>query len=85
MALEELAGYFASREGQRREQVAATLDRMTPREQRIAREAAVMGYALGGMGGGHHGKIPPDADILHEVITGCLANADLYPVVAGPS
>lgn len=63
----------------------AALNGLTEREQRLFREAAVMGYVLGGMGAGHHGKIPPDSQVLEMVRDGCLANGDLYPIISRQS
>jgi hypothetical protein len=62
-------------------ELAGYLDAMTPRERRLVRDAAVMGYVRGNMAGkcGDF-TIPPDVEILHEVVDACLAFPDLYPV-----
>ena len=77
---EPLLAYFAQREAARAEAVAAFLAKLTERERRLMREAAVMGYVRGRMhpeGVAH----PKDAAVLAEVIDACLAFPDLYPVI----
>lgn len=78
---EPLLAYFAAREAQRAEASAAFLAKLTERERRLMREAAVMGYVRGRMhpdGEAH----PKDSAVFAEVIDACLALPDLYPVIA---
>lgn len=77
---EALLAYFAQREADRAEAVTAFLDKLTERERRLMREAAVMGYVRGRMHpeGAEH---PKDAAVLAEVVDACLAFPDLYPVI----
>lgn len=79
-----LLSYLAAREQRRWENVDRAIGRLTPREQRLVREAAVMGYVQGtrSVPGGHNGKIPPDLQIVGLVVDGCLAMPDLYPLIA---
>lgn len=82
---ERLVRYFAERQRQRAEQVVAVVGAMNPREQRLVREAAVMGYVRGTMAGrvdGREGRetvIPHDRDVLALVVSCCLSMPDLYP------
>jgi dihydrodipicolinate synthase/N-acetylneuraminate lyase len=78
--------YFAARQRQRAERIQRVYGRMTKREQQLFREAAVMGYVRGAMGTGvpsnQRPPIPPDSEIVAEVIDACLAFEDLYRTVA---
>ena len=85
-----LLSYFAARDQQRAEQVAARLARFTDRERRLVREAAVMGYVLGHMSGEVYGRqggkpmaarIPKDSAIVAEVVLACDSQSDLYPLI----
>jgi hypothetical protein len=81
---DRLVLYFAERERQRAEEVARALSRLTAREGRLVREAAVMGYVRGVMAGKvGNDKIPGDLDILAHVVNCCLWMPDLYPVISG--
>jgi hypothetical protein len=82
-ALDLLGDYFDRRAKDRAEAVERLAAGFTERELRLIREAAVMGYVLGGMGGGHHGKIPPDGQIASEVMDACMSHPDLYPTITG--
>lgn len=87
MAVEDLmtklAGYHARRTAERAERVEATLAAMTPREQRLVREAAVMGYVRGQIAGRCGEDRPPsDTAVLTEVIACCREMPDLYPIIA---
>ncbi len=83
--MQGLGSYFAARERQRAEQVASVLGAMNPRERKLVREAAVMGYVRGTMAGavdaraGRETEIPHDRDILALVVSCCLSIPDLYP------
>lgn len=83
--LDQLAGYLDTRAKERGEYVARLAAKFTERELRLIREAAVMGYVQGGMGGGHHGKIPGDRDITELVLAACMQHPDLYPTITGYS
>jgi hypothetical protein len=78
---EDLLRYFAIRSDQRVRQAAATLGALNPRERRLVREAAVMGFVRGTMHvPGHHDvAIPPDAAVLELVTNCCLSMPDLHP------
>lgn len=78
---EALLAYFAQRETARAEAVTAFLAKLTERERRLMREAAVMGYVRGRMHPDSEPH-PKDAAVLTEVIDACLAFPDLYPVIA---
>lgn len=59
------------------------LDHLSPREMRLIKEAAVMGYVEGAWSQGATKKdIPKDTVILQMVIRSCLANSDLYPLIS---
>lgn len=78
-----LLEYFAAREQQRARTVQRALDTLNPYENRILREAAVMGYVRGLMAGRAGVEQPgPDADTVAEVVGACAAMADLYPIIA---
>lgn len=80
--IERLVAYFEVRDRQRVEEVNRVLGLMTAREQRLVREAAVMGYVRGSMAGrAGIDTIPGDAAVLAEVVDACLAFDDLYPVI----
>lgn len=77
---ERLLAYLAQRDTQRAEAVTAFLNKLTERERRLMREAAVMGYVRGRMhpdGEAH----PKDSAVFAEVVDACLAIPDLYPVI----
>lgn len=85
-----LLDYLRIRDQQRANQVTARLARFTDRERALVREAAVHGYVLGHMAGevaGRRGdppdqrRIPPDSRIVAEVLLGCDAQSDLYPLI----
>jgi hypothetical protein len=80
-----LAQYLADRDQQRAEAVAQRLNELSPREQALVREAAVMGYVQGvrAVPGSWQQQIPHDKDIVHTVIDACRAFDDLYPLLAG--
>ncbi|RKN40772.1 hypothetical protein [Streptomyces hoynatensis] len=75
-----LVRYLEQRAQQRADAVNAVLARLTDREQALAREAAVMGYAQGRRHpeGEPH---PTNSQVLAEVIDACLSFADLYPTI----
>lgn len=81
--LDMLAGYLDVRREDRRAEVERLAGTLTTREIRLVREAAVMGYVQGAKNGPYRKTIPHDSEILREVLEGCLAHADLYPVITG--
>lgn len=81
--LGQLAAYLNTRAVQRTEAVDRLAANFTPRELRLIREAAVMGYVQGAMNGRHRVTIPPDEQITREVMGACLSNRDLYPTITG--
>jgi hypothetical protein len=56
-----------------------------PREQKLVREASIMGFVRDAMAGrfaaraGVSPDIPDGRDILAEVVSACLSMPDLYP------
>lgn len=62
------------------------LARFTPREQRLIREASVMGFVRGVRYEGYRRddepEIPRDGWIVEQVLGGCLSFEDLYPLIA---
>ncbi len=74
-----LAEYLDARAGHRARQIADVLGALTPREQALVREAAVMGYVRGVCLGE---PIPPDSTIVADVVLGCLTFPDQYPTIA---
>jgi hypothetical protein len=80
---EGLLTYFANREQQRHEQVAAALEARTSAERTLMKEAAVMGYVLGTRASRDE-EIPLDAVILQGVVAACLNSPDLYPAISAP-
>jgi hypothetical protein len=81
--MEQLAAYLATRDQQRMEAVGRAWGAMTEREQRLVREAAVMGYVHGAQFAPHRESIPHDREIVIEVLEACIHHNDLYPVIAG--
>lgn len=80
--MEQLANYLATRDQQRLEACQHAWGAMTEREQRLVREAAVMGYVQGVQFGPHRKGIPHDREIVAEVMEACIHHGDLYPVIA---
>lgn len=80
---EQLMRYFEARADERASRVVAVLGAMNPRERRLVREAAVMGFVRGAMYGDHENirqmGMPPDSSMLAEVVSACLSMPDLYP------
>lgn len=77
---DELVRYLAERDRQRAERVHRVYETLTKREQRLVREAAVMGFVQGTRhAGGFDVPIPPDRRIVAQVIDACFAFPDLYP------
>lgn len=65
-------------------------DRLSEREKKLVKEAAVMGYVLGTWPTEEHKRelaagrnVPRDASIVEAVMDGALSNPDLYPALCG--
>lgn len=74
---------IAERDAARRAEVEEGLKKLTERERRILREAAVMGYVRGVLAGqcGDF-NIPNDTAVQNEVVTAIFAMPSrLYPVI----
>lgn len=90
---QELAHVFEVRQRQRSKAVNRALATLRPYERRLVHEAAGMGYVRGtmrgriraGLGEPRDGDIPPDRDILFEVIASCVGMDNLYPYLAAAS
>jgi hypothetical protein len=72
---ESLVRYLAARDAQRADDVRSILDALTPREQRLVMDAAVMGYVRGKMSG-HDDPVPKNGAILGETVDACLTHRD---------
>lgn len=76
-----LMAYFTERMRQRGVGVARVVDRLSPRELTLAREAAVMAYVHGRMAPDQ--PLPPTSAILSAVLDACIGMSDLYPTISG--
>jgi hypothetical protein len=79
---EALVDYFAKREAQRMDAVAAMWTGLTEREQGLVHDAAVMGYVQGV----RHPEGEPigkDRQTIALVLDACLSFPDLYPTITG--
>lgn len=77
---EQMLTYFAQREKQRADRVAAFLDSLSNYERGLFCDGAVMGYVRGSM----HPRgeeIPLNAEIIADIVGACFAHHDLYPTV----
>jgi hypothetical protein len=72
--------YLEVRDAERAARRNAAWSALTDREQKLVREAAVMGYVHGAMAP-KGSPVPPDSQIVANVIDGCLGMPDLYPVL----
>lgn len=77
-----LANYFQQRQDQRTQRVAAKWAALNKRQQRLVREAAVMGYLQGYKDAEVNHKFRGDAAIVDLVLDATDAFSDLYPVLA---
>lgn len=70
----QLAGYLAKRDLFHARRVQQVIDRLTPFEARLLREAAVMGYVRGSLYSGPlRDRLPKDHVMIRDVIDSCLA------------
>ncbi|GAB2733007.1 hypothetical protein [Nocardioides pakistanensis] len=76
-----LHDYLVARDTARLNRVAEMWNGLTEREQRLVKEAAVMGYVRGTMAGRDVSPFPRDRDIVIEVLS-CTDGHDLYPTLA---
>lgn len=79
---ERLGAYFLSRDKTREAMVAGILAAMTKRERGLVREVAVMGYVRGKFSSGNKDPVPPDSQIVFDVILACYYMPDLYPTIS---
>ncbi|MFD7705673.1 hypothetical protein [Streptomyces sp. NPDC059786] len=77
---EPLLTYFAEREAQRADRVAAFLNGLSEYERHLIHDAAVMGYVQGLMRDRTEG-VPKDSQTMALVIDACFAHPDRYPAV----
>lgn len=82
---EDLLRYLAVRDEMHQREVAEALAALSPREQLLVREAAVMGYVRGMLHvpGGFKATVPTDSAIVADVVSACIAMSDRYPLVSG--
>ena len=82
---EDVLTYLQKREKARLDEFAALMETLSPREQSLVREAAVMGFVQGTMaaGGIPREHFPKDSEITQRVVEGCRDVPDLYPTIAG--
>ncbi|MFG2001723.1 hypothetical protein ACGFNU_21485 [Spirillospora sp. NPDC048911] len=80
---EDMVRYLAARDREHAREIAEALDTLTPREQRLIKEAAVMGYVRGSLATGARVQIPPDSVVLSDVVGACIANSDRFPLIGG--
>lgn len=84
--LETYPDYLANMREERSERAVQMYESLTPREQALVRDAAVMGFVNGlwaADGWVSKKDIPPDSKIIEEVLLLCEAQADLYPTIGG--
>ncbi len=83
----DLVRVFAAGDRRRAAQVERTVETLTPREARLVREAAVMGYVEGAMDAAptKRGNIPPDSAIVAQVVVACIANEERFGMIAAAS
>lgn len=83
----DLLRVFADGERRRAAQVERTLETLTPRERRLVREAAVMGYVEGAMDAAptKRGNIPQDSAIVAQVVLACISASERFGMIAAAS
>lgn len=79
---DNLTKYFEARQQQHAQRIADKWAALNKRQQRLVREAAVMGYVQGFRDSPHSDKIPPDNEILSKVLGAVDSFGDLYPFLA---
>ena len=81
-ALERLVAHLREENSSYRLELLELWERLSPREQLLFKEAAVMGYVQGAMAPPEE-RVPRDHLILTMVLSGIRSNGDLYPTVSG--
>lgn len=84
--LETYPNYLANMREKRSERAVQMYESLTPREQALVRDAAVMGFVNGvwAAGGGiSRENFPPDSKVIEEVLLLCESQSDLYPTIGG--
>ena len=77
-----LVDYFARRQQERQAHAQRMWSLLKPRDQRLVREAAVMGYVLGTRSGiKPDDDFPRDSEIVAQVLLACENFGDLYPTI----
>lgn len=77
-----LVAYLAQRDADREGAAWALFEALTEREQRLVKEAAVIGYVQGVMYSDGRRDRVADATIVYRALTGARDNPDLYPTLA---
>lgn len=82
---EDVLTYLQKREKARQDEYAQLMGTMTPKEQSLVREAAVMGFVQGAMaaGGLPREQFPSDTEITQRVVESCQSFPDLYTTISG--
>lgn len=80
--LDGLTDYFAARQQERDKRVVDKWTGLSRREQRLVREAAVMGYVQGYLDGKVQKEHAKDTAIVRMVLEAVDHFADLYPFLA---
>lgn len=79
----ELVNYFEARQQQRKSHAAKMWSLLKPRDQRLVREAAVMGFVQGTRAGSQRyddgEPFPKDMEIVERVLIAMEGFPDLYP------
>ncbi len=79
----DLGAYLADRDAERTNRADDMWAALTPREQRLVREAAVMAFCQGQMRGPiERADYPKDSAVVTLVLTEANAIPDLYPTLA---
>lgn len=80
--LRQIDTYTRVVDSRRARRVETFLASLTPRERSLVQDAAVMGYAHG-VAHERHKDVPPDPQIVRQVVEECLYFPDRYPVLGG--
>lgn len=79
---DDLVRHIVDQDTRRARRAVNAWDRLTGREQRLLKEAAVMGYLRGMWDHGPGGeKVPPDSHIVQSVIEHCQTYNDRFPYI----
>lgn len=81
---ETYPNYIANLREKRSAAATSMYESLTPREQSLVRDAAVMGFVQGSrITIEERGKFPADSEIIEEVLLACQWMSDLYPTIGG--